>query len=331
MYSLEDTDREAEITKLRKRKDEFRDQFLRGEIPCELKQITLQTYSHWYLLSPCLMIPDSSTELSHIKLLSNMLALFFESEQQEYTHNSRREKEIEIDYKIRLSFLKRFARHIFHLHDSSFQPYIEHLREACNIAPNFIDYLILEVAVIAERANKKEVYWQLWKELSQKVQELAIELAVSESISTHQDRRQKLIRNMLHADIPWQKVDYENQHIVLGKELLLEFVTNAGSNPDVFEALASLIYHFRSIFFEPGIHILSKHQREQGGTRLFSGVNTAFYLEIAIQYFLQIDRTGPLSRNLHESCLLLLNAIVETASSRAYYLREHLIRSCKIL
>jgi len=331
MYSLEDTDREAEITKLRKRKDEFRDQFLRGEVPCELKQITLQTYSHWYLLSPCLMIPDSSTELSHIKLLSNMLALFFESEQQEYTHNSRREKEIEIDYKIRLSFLKRFARHIFHLHDSSFQPYIEHLREACNIAPNFIDYLILEVAFIAERANKKEVYWQLWKELSQKVQELAIELAVSESISTHQDRRRNLIRKMLHADTPWQKVDYENQDIVLGKELLLEFVTNAGSNPDVFEALASLMYHFRSIFFEPGIHILSKHQREQGGTRLFSGVNTAFYLERAIQYFLQIDRTGPLSRNLHESCLLLLNAIVETASSRAYYLREHLIRSRKIL
>ncbi|MEG4520299.1 MULTISPECIES: hypothetical protein [unclassified Microcoleus] len=331
IYSLEGADKEAEITKLQERKDGFRERFARGEIPSEFEEITLQTYSHWYLLSPCLIIPDSSTELSHIKLLSNMLALFFESEQQEYTHNSRREKEIEIDYKIRLSFLKRFARHIFHLHDSSFPPYIEHLREACNIAPNFIDYLILEVALIAERANKKEVYWQLWKELSQKVQELAIELAVSESISTHQDRRQKLIRNMLHADTPWQKVDYENQDIVLGKDLLLEFVMNAGSNPDVFEGLASLIYHFRSIFFEPGIHILSKHQREQGGTRLFSGVNTAFYLERAIQYFLQIDQTGPLSRNLHESCLLLLNAIVETASSRAYYLREHLIRSCKIL
>jgi hypothetical protein len=331
IYSLENTDREVEITKLRERKVEFREQFSRCEISCKLEQITLQTYSYWYLLSPCLMIPDGSTELSHIKLLSNMLHLFFESEQQEYTHNSRRDKETQIHYKIRLSFLERFARHIFHLHDSSFQPYIEHLGEACSIAPNFIGSLILEVALIAERANKKEVYWQLWKELSQKVQELAIELAVSESISRHQDRRRNLIRKMLHADTPWQKVDYENQDIVLGKELLLEFVTNAGSNPDVFEALASLMYHFRSIFFEPGIHILSKHQREQRGTRLFSGVNTAFYLERAIQYFLQIDRTGPLSRNLHESCLLLLNAIVETASSRAYYLREHLIRSRKIL
>jgi hypothetical protein len=197
--------------------------------------------------------------------------------------------------------------------------------EGCNIAPDFMDYLILQVALIAERANKKEVYWQLWKELSQKVQELAIGLADSESRSRHQDSRRKLIRNMLHADTPWQKVDYENQDIVLGKELLLEFFKNAGKNLDVFEGLASLMYHFRSIFFEPGIHILSRHQREQGGTRLFSGVNTAFYLERAIQYFLQIDQTKPLPRNLHESCLVILNAIVETASSRAYYLREHLI------
>jgi hypothetical protein len=331
IYSLEGADRETELAKLQERKDKFRKLFACGEIFCETKQITLQTYSHCYLLSPCLMIQDGSRESSHIKLLSNMLRLFFESEQQEHTHNSERDENLEIHYKIRLAFTERFAKHIFCLQDLTFQPYIEYLIMGCDMAPEFIDYLALQVAVIAERANKKEVYWQLWKALSPRLQELAISLAASESSSRHHDSRRTLIRNMLHADSPWQKVDYENQDVVLGKELLLEFVKNAGYNPDVFEALTSLMYHFRSIFFEPGIHILSKHQREQGGTRLFSRRNTAFYLESAIQYFLQLDQVGPLSRNLHESCLVLLNAIVETASSRAYYLREHLIRSRRIL
>jgi len=331
IHSLESTDKEAEITKLQERKDEFRERFARGEIPSELEQITLQTHSSWYLLSPCLMIPDGSRESSHLKLLSNMLSLFFESEQREHTHSSERDKNLEIHYKIRLDFTERFANHISCLQDLNFQPYIEYLIRGCDVAPEFIYYLTCQVAVVAERANKKEVYWQLWKELSQKVQELAIGLADRDSRSRQRNSRQKLIRNMLHADLPWQKADYENQDIVLGKELLLEFVANAGKNPDVFEALASLMYHFRSIFFEAGIQILSRYQRKQGGTRLFSGVNTAFYLERAIQYFLQIDQTKPLPRNLHESCLVILNSIVETASSRAYYLREHLIRSRKIL
>ena len=67
---------------------------------------------------------------------------------------------------------------------------------------------------------------------------------------------------MLHVDIEWQKVDYERQDIALGKDSILEFATNAGKNPDVFEAMASLMYHFPTIFFEPGIHILATHLME---------------------------------------------------------------------
>ncbi|MBE9224154.1 ATP-binding protein [Phormidium sp. LEGE 05292] len=331
IYSLEGADREAEITKLQERKNEFCVRFSRGEIPDQIEQVTLQSHSSWYLLSPCLMIPDGSTEPSHIKFLSNMLTIFFEDEQRENTKYSEENDETEIHYEMPLKFTKRFAKYLFHLHSSSFQDYIEQLRMGCEIAPIFVDYLAVCVAVESERQGKKEVYWQLWRELSQKIQKIAIEVTGNSPNHRWQNNKRKLIRGMLKVDLDWQKSDYETQDIALGKDLLLEFFKNAGKNPDVFEALASLMYHFRSIFFESGIHILSRHQREQGGTRLFSGVNTAFYLEIAIQYFLQIDQPGPLSRNLHESCLVLLNAIVETASSRAYYLREHLIRSRKIL
>jgi hypothetical protein len=331
IHSLEDDAREVEFIKLQARKNEFRDRFARDEISSEIEQITLQTHSHWYILSSCLMIPDGSREPSHIKFLSNMLSIFFEDEQRENTKYSEEDDETKIDHEMLLKFTERFAKYLLHLHDSNFEDYIEQLRIGCEIAPNFVGYLVVCVAVESEEQDKKEVYWQLWRKLSQKIQKIAIEIIGNSSNRRWQDNKRKLIRGMLKVDLDWQKIDYETQDIALGKDLLLEFATNAGKNPDVFEALASLMYHFRSIFFQPGIHILSRHQREQGGTRLFSGRNTAFYLERAIQYFLQVDQVGPLSRNLHESCLVLLNAIVETASSRAYYLREQLIRSRKIL
>lgn len=277
------------------------------------------------------MIPDGSREPSHVKLLLKMLTLFFEAEQEESKDRYNRDDRSKINDEVRLSFTKRFAQYLFCLRDSKLADYIEKLRIGCEIASIFVDYLILCVAVEAEKKGEKEFYWQLWKELSQKIQKIAIdEVAGNDSNYRQRDEKRKLIRTMLQADLDWQTIDYKSQDIVLGKDLLLEFVTNAGKNIDVFESLASLMYHFPSIFFESGVHILSKHQKD-GGPRLLSRGNTVFYLERAIQRFLQLDETGPLPRTMHESCFVLLNAIVETASSRAYYLREHLIRSRKIL
>jgi hypothetical protein len=336
IYSLDGDAKEVEIAELQEKKDAFRTRFARGELSTNLKQISPRSHSSWHILSPCLIIPDGSREPSHIKLLSKMLNLFFEAEQEERKNQSDRDDRFRddrsrINYEVRLSFTKRFSKYLFCLHNSKFEDYIEQLQMGCEISPRFVDYLLLCVAVEAERQGKKAVYWQLWKELSQKLQKIAIEVARNDSDYRWRDDRRMLIRSILKADIDWQKIDYETQDIAFGKDLLLEFVTKAGENPDVFEALSSLMYHFPSIFFELGVHILSKHQKEEGGTRLLSGVNTAFYLERAIQRFLQLDQTGSLPRSMHDSCFVLLNAIVETASSRAYYLREHLIRSRKIL
>jgi hypothetical protein len=331
LYFLKDDAKEIARAKLQAQKEEFRDQFSRGELSNNSDIITFGTHSSWYILAPCLMIPDGSTKPEHIALLSQMLGLFFEAEQEQAKHHSDRDDSLEINYKVPLNFARRFARYLFHLYETGFDYYIEQLRIGCDTAPSFMNFLILCVAVEAEKENHKEVYWQLWKELSQKVQEIAIEITQHDAEYRRRDDRRKLIRGMLKADVEWQKIDFENQDIAYGKELILEFVANAGNNPDVFEALAKLMYYFPSIFFESGILILSGHQREEGGTRLLSGVNTSFFLERSIQRFLQFDRTGPLPRNMHESCFVLLDAIVETGSSRAYYLREHMIHSRRIL
>ena len=328
---LENEEKKTARTDFQNQKDQLRDQLSRGLLTPDSGEISLKSHSHWYILTPCLMIPDGSREPQHITLLSQMLAIFYEAEQEESKHNSDANDHLKIDYENLLNFSKRFAGYLFDLHKTDFADYIEILKQGCEVAPSFVNGRILHILIYAEDINQKKVCWQFLEKLSPKIQDIAIEIAQLDSNYRRQNDKRKLVRCILMADMNWQKIDFENQGIAYGKELLIDFAANAGKNPDVFGALAKLMHYFPSIFFESGLYILSKHQREEGGIRLFSGTNTSFYLERSIQRFLQLDQTGPLPRKMHESCFILLDAIVETASSRAYYLREHLIRSRKIL
>ncbi|OQW91929.1 MAG: ATP-binding protein [Thiotrichaceae bacterium IS1] len=326
-FSLRDDNKQI---KLQAQTEEFRDQLTRGQFLNEPNQITLQTHDSWYILAPCLMIPDDSTKPEHVSLFSQMLTLCFKSEQEEYNPPSERNELVKIHHETVLKFTRRFAEYLFHSHEPTVQNYIQLLRVGCDIAPSFMSYLLLCIAVESEKTGKKGSYWQFFQAFSQKVQKIAIEMRPHDDDRPH-DKKRELIRRMLKADLDWREIDSENQDIAYGKDLILEFVRNAGTNPTVFESLARLIYYFPSIFFESGIPILSKIQKEEGGIRLLSDKNTAFYLEEAIRRFLQLTQTGPLSKKMHESCFILLNAIVETASSRGYYLREYLVRSRKVL
>lgn len=313
--------------------DKFRSQLVgKNELSSgeDIKGINLRTHDVEHLLNACLMIPDGSTEPVHMTFLSRMLTLFFKDEELREKHLHDEEQEIEIHYELPLAFSRRFAEYLIEVPKSEIQPLIEKLKEGCDSAPSFIDSLLKNIAVRAERTQRKELYWKIWGMLSTKAQAIAHEITQYDQ-RAQRDRRRELIRGMLHADTPWQKVDYEDQDISLGKDLIIEFAQNAGKNPDVFDSLASLIYHFPSIFLQPGLKVLAKHQAEVGGTHLLSGVNTVFYLERSIQRFLQNDETGPLPRDIHQTCRMLLNALVEKASPRAYYLREQLVRSRRIL
>ena len=319
----------TQLANFQQEKENLIDRYIQNKIPTQYPSFSSKTHIINYVLLSCLMIPNGSTNNLHIKLLSDFLALLCDSEGANNDDN-----DSELNYEIEQKFTSRFSQYLFHFYsdDNNFQPYLDYLKIGCETAPKFIDGLMSNLAITSQTENKPEVYWQLWKELSPEVQQIAITIADNDDKYDNygqQDGRISLIRGMLYADPYWQKTDYENRDMILGKELLLEFVENTGKNPHVFEALASLMYYFPAIFFNEGIHILSKHQQQKGGTRLFSRRNTIFYLEVVIHRFL-LHHSGYLPKNVHESCLTLLNGIVETASSRAYYLREQLIRFHKI-
>lgn len=328
---LEAEDRVAGRHKLKEKRNQFREQFALGKITFQFEDVTLKSHSAWHILSPFLMIPDGSTDPDHVKFISNVLDALIKNEKNHQNRHSNRNETPEIHYEFPLKFTRYFAKHLYQLLINSSTQYLEQLKDGCDVAPSFISHLTLSVAVVAEKSGEHEVYWMLWEALSGKIQDMALKYATYDSTDRMDSDRRQLIRRALQADIEWQQVDIENQNIRYGKDLILKFVKCAGKNIDVFESLAKLINYFPSIFYDTGIKLLAKLQKEEGDKRLLSGVNSVFYLERSIQRYLRRTHTGPLSRDMHESCLILLDAIVETGSSRAYYLREHLIRSRRIL
>lgn len=204
------------------------------------------------------------------------------------------------------------------------------MKQGCEDAPEFIKTFLIHLDYYTEQQNNKEVFWSVWGLLAKQVQKISIEIGKSYNERSKYDKRTNLIRRMLYADTPWQKIDYQRQDIRYGMPWLFEFVEKARINPDVFEGMCSLMYHFPKLFFDRGLLILSSFQYEEIEKNLLYRTNSIFYLEKSIHRYLMIDNTSLLERNVHQACLKLLNQLVERASSEAYYLREHLIRSRRI-
>ena len=188
--------------------------------------------------------------------------------------------------------------------------------------------LVLSFNVAVEKIENYEATWSLWSLLDPEIHKIALN-DVNERYRGRQSDLNMLLRGMMYADTPWQGHENEEKDMNRGACYLLGFAKRSASNSHVFEALASLIYNFHNVFFDEGIKILA--QKFSHDSQLISKqMNTAFYLEMTIGRYLQIDNRGTLSRAMYEVCLGLLNGIVETGSARAYYLREHLIRSRRI-
>lgn len=321
-------DRETIRASLQTKKDEFRTSFVRSQISLTVPTISLDTHSAWHILSPCLMIPDGSRKAEHIELYSNMLAMFYASEQKDY---SDRDDMHHLNFEVASKFTERFAKYLLPLHESNFRDYEEQLNEACEAAPSFLMSLMLRVAVEGENNQQETIYWKLWEKLNDTMRAMALDTAYQERSRYGRDEKRNLLRSLLKMDMPWRRVNEKVQLIELGKSQLLGFAQSAAMNPDVFEALSKLMYYFPNVFFDQGVHILAKYQKLESGLRLLSGTNTSFYVESSVQHFLQREQTGALPRKVHTSCFVLLDAIVKTGSAQAYSLREHLVRSRRIL
>ena len=322
LHSGQDDVREKAESDWSKLLQSYRNDIVEGKFSSPEGSITLNTHSTRYIHLPFLMIPFGSNDPEHLELISNIVNLVFDDEFNGYNSN----QDENLQPEILKSVQHAFVEHLYADVNCDFEHYIKLLLDGCRRAPGVVYYLKLSFSVTAEQRNNIKYFWRLWELLSPAVAGL-IELSTAAHYRGRNHEGRKLIRGFLFADTPWKKNEYEAEYIAQGKELITEFVKKVGYNKDVVEAFSSLMFYFPAIFLTDGLLIIADFFRNDKSGELLSRSNTSFYLERAIQYFLQIEQSGALERKIYDACLVLLTATIGMASARAYYLREHLIRT----
>lgn len=312
---------------------DFRDQLVQGtERSTDIDQISFQSHDSGFLLSPCLMIPTALTESIHISFLIRMFTLFEGVECARYSHNSNYidTNNIARYAETSVKFGKLYANQLFFTSDITAQnTLIEIIKNGCKNAPDLIHLIFLYMQINADNTGNLDKFWWFWNEIANNTQKIAIDMVKEKSRynKSHENQR-KLIRNMLFTSVNSENFDYERKNMIIGKKSIEEFVINAGMNPDVFEAMTRLMFYYPDLFFESGLRILSQHQNNANNTQLLTE-NGRLYLEMCFNQFFH-EESVSMSKEQYHSCQLLLDALVNTGSSGAYYLREYMIQSLKI-
>ncbi|SEL34836.1 hypothetical protein [Acinetobacter sp. DSM 11652] len=302
----------------------FRLKLIAGDFKFSVDDISLESHSSWFIHLPMLMIPLGSTELQQINLIKKIVNFVFDSEYKNYKSND----DENINHDIKKYIQDTFVEHVIYSKNYNFMPYKELIISGCLRAPSFIYSVKLSFDVAAEKENDFDAIWSLWKVIEHELHKIALN-DVNDPYQGLQSDLNKLLRGELYADTSWQGHESDRKCMEKGVEHLLGFAKQSANNSHVFMALSSLIYHFYDLFFDKGIQILAEKFTNDSAL-IAKQVNTAFYLEMSIARYLQVENRGMLSRRMYKICLVLLDGLVETGSARAYYLREHLVRSRKI-
>lgn len=304
----------------------FRQNLIQGKYHPILDDVELSSHLPWFISVAMFIVPFGSEEQNHILLIEKLIHILFENEYK--SHFSDRDSDKELHHEIKREIKECFIEHIVFSRNKNFHPYKSLLIEACQKAPAFMYSVKVSFEAEMERKNEPQSIWSLWNMLAPDVKKLA-QTEINVRYSGINTDSVHLLKDMLYSGRKWQGNIDEFRYISGGANEILQFAEETASNSYVFEGLASLIHYFPKLFFNKGISILANYF-DKNSSIISKRVNTAYYLEMSIQHYLQVENLGSLPKEMFNSCMILLNGVIETGSARAYYLREHLIRSRKI-
>lgn len=302
---------------------QFREEVLEGKFEVDPSNITPQSHSMWRFHVPMLMIPFGSVGNICHELLSKIVCIVYDDENEERHAN---QSEI-LNYDVKKVIQDCLAEHTVATRADNFRPIRDILIEGCQKAPSFIHIVKLRFDSVMETRSDYDGIWDLWNLLAPEIHEITIN-DVNTPYAGHQHDLNSFLRGMLYGDGIAQRHPMRIKAIEVGAQHLIDFCARSAKNSLVFESLCSLMYHHHDLFFDKGIYILAKEFKQNPRILELQG-NTAFCLEMSMAKYLQLS-DSKLSRKMYEACLALLTGIVETGSARAYYLRESLIRTRRI-
>lgn len=302
----------------------FRTNFSEGKIYAEVDLEVIEERSLELIHLPVLMIPLGTKDPDCTQLIKTVVEYV-------YSHQYRDDREKgsdRLNEDIVNAIQKCLVEHVINSRHSNFEDVRELLIRGCSEAPSFTYLVKLSFDVAMEKLSEFDAIWALWKVLEPGLETIAKE-DVSPRFSGKETDRNRFLRGMLYMD--FRDNGHPSNMVCLkkGVDHLLEFSRKNGENSHVFEALCSLIYRYPKMFFADGIGIATEKYKENSRI-IRMQINTAYYLEISLARYLQVDIRGPLPRKMYQACLSILTGIVETGSARAYYLRDNLVSARRI-
>lgn len=302
----------------------FRTEFSEGKSygESELESVNERELEKVYL--SVLMIPVDNKDSEHTQLLKKVVEYVYDHQ---YQNNSDR-RAVRLSDIVQSTIRKCLVEHVVGARHSNFEDMRDLLLLGCSKAPSFTYLVKLSCDIAMEKLQDFDSIWALWRVLEPGLVAIA-QNDVTTRFSGRENDLNRLLRGMLYMDFR------DNGHpsnmicVERGADHLLNFMRKNGENSHVYEALCSLIYHFPQMFFADGISI-AMEKYEGNSDIMHMQVNSAYYLEMALARYLQVENRGSLTRKMHKVCLGLLTGIVELGSARAYYLRDNLVSARRI-
>lgn len=222
-----------------------------------------------------------------------------------------------------------FGKYFYQMEPSNLNHYFESIKNACNNAPYFMKLTVLHYQLLAEQSKNPHKYWTFFNIISDIMIEISNELAQNERYKY--DKRNEILSEYIYLNTPWQPVDFENPPIEGGTQYICDFAKKSNNNVIVFEGISSLMYYFPKLILEKGLKTFEVLSEDEIKRNLEKGKNSIFYLENILHFYVINLENNTIPRNLYNICEKILNSLVECASSKAYYTREYLIKSKKII
>jgi len=303
-------------------KEAFRKKLASGGFDKLDYDFNFTSHSTWHILTPAIMLPHGTDDADHIGFLMRLLKLGAEAEAKKADSSDT------FDYKTPCLIADCIADQVFGSLEPIKTEYLEALRTQCIPAPGMVNWFLTRYLCIVDDKNSIESYWEVWNHLADAVGEVCRKFTPSKWRGVGDPDYAELVSGFLFYGIGWSHKRPEDYLIEPGRSSVLEFVSKFGENPLVYEAFTGLAAYYPQYFMPEGLLVLSKLLKDNPESNLLSGVNTVYYLETILQGYL-LGGEAAIQLDMHAACEELLNALVEQASTNAYFLRERLIRSIR--
>ena len=135
----------------------------------------------------------------------------------------------------------------------------------------------------------------------------------------------------MYVNCSWQPLDYQNEPVKDGVDCICSFAKETIQNPIVYEGLASLMFHFPDSYLERGIAAQIDISDDELTANFMRSNNSVFYMENNIYAYITLLDTNRIPAKMYMACCKILNALIKQSSSKAYYIREYLLKSKKMV